>query len=54
MKGWKVNISPAERAGRMLAGTAAAVAGIVLLTAATSIWAGCSKRCSCSPGSTCS
>ena len=40
MKGWKVNISPAERAGRMLAGIAAAVAGIVLLTAATSIGAG--------------
>lgn len=39
MKGWKVNISPAERAGRMLAGIAAAVAGIVLLTVATSIGA---------------
>ena len=40
MKGWKVNISPAERAGRVLAGTVAAVAGIVLLTAATSFWTG--------------
>ena len=40
MKGWKVNISPAERAGRMLAGIAAAVAGIVLLTAASNPWTG--------------
>lgn len=30
---WNVNISPAERAGRILVGLFGAVAGIVLLTA---------------------
>jgi hypothetical protein len=40
MKRWQINISPAERAGRVLAGAAAAIAGIVLLTAATTLWTG--------------
>jgi predicted phage tail protein len=37
---WRiVNISPAERAGRIVLGAAAIVAGIVLLASAGSAWA---------------
>lgn len=36
---WNINITPAERAARILIGGLGAVAGIVLLTGATSVLA---------------
>lgn len=36
---WSVNITPAERVARVAVGAAAALAGLVLLVAATSVWA---------------
>ncbi len=36
---WNVNITPAERGGRIVLGAAAAVAGVLLLTSASSLLA---------------